>query len=77
MSPQPAKQIGGEYGDIRANIDVENLSAYLLQNVDWLRGPFDVKQFKVCNQLQAWILTDLLLSLARCVSWAIFTLPEM
>ncbi|KAJ7287119.1 kinase-like domain-containing protein [Mycena rebaudengoi] len=40
------KKIGGEFGEVRANIDVDTLSAYLLKNVKALRGPIDVKQFK-------------------------------
>ncbi|KAJ7782630.1 kinase-like domain-containing protein [Mycena metata] len=42
------KKIGGEVGEVRANIDVETLTAYLLKNVKALRGPIDVKQFKPC-----------------------------
>lgn len=38
----------GEFGDIRANIDVERLEAYLSKNLDGLILPLDVKQFKVC-----------------------------
>jgi hypothetical protein len=41
------KIIGGEFGQVRANIDVETLTGYLLKNVETLRGPIDVKQFKV------------------------------
>ncbi|KAF7328911.1 Acyl-CoA dehydrogenase family member 11 [Mycena venus] len=41
------KKIGGEFGEVRANIDVEALTTYLLKNVKTLRGPIDVKQFKV------------------------------
>jgi hypothetical protein len=43
------KKIGGEFGEVRANIDVDTLSAYLLKNVKALRGPIDVKQFKVSH----------------------------
>ncbi|KAF8200493.1 hypothetical protein K438DRAFT_1965956 [Mycena galopus ATCC 62051] len=34
------KIIAGEFGQVRANIDVEALTKYLLKNVDWktLRG---------------------------------------
>jgi hypothetical protein len=42
-----SKKIGGEFGEVRANIDVETLSKYLLKHVKALRGPIDVKQFKV------------------------------
>jgi hypothetical protein len=47
------KKIGGEFGEVRANIDVAALSAYLLKNVKALRGPIDVKQFKVCLHFPA------------------------
>lgn len=41
------KKIGGEYGKIRAIIDVERLNAYLSENVKTIKTPVDVKQFKV------------------------------
>lgn len=47
MSNQQPKKIGGEYGDVRANIDVEKLNAYLVKNVQVMCAPIDVKQFKV------------------------------
>jgi len=47
MTNESPKKIGGEYGDVRANIDVEKLNAYLVKNVKSLKGPIDVKQFKV------------------------------
>lgn len=43
-----AKKIGGEYGEIRANIDVDKLNTYLSQHVKVVRTPVEVKQFKVC-----------------------------
>ncbi|KAJ7188722.1 kinase-like domain-containing protein [Mycena filopes] len=52
------KKIGGEVGDVRANIDVETLSAYLLKNVKALRGPIDVKQFKFGQSNPTYFLTD-------------------
>lgn len=48
------KKIGGEFGEVRANIDVVALSAYLLKNVKVLRGPIDVKQFKVSAEESSW-----------------------
>lgn len=48
MSNALPKKIGGEYGEVRANIDVEKLNAYLVKNVQILNAPIDVKQFKVC-----------------------------
>ncbi|KAJ7720646.1 kinase-like domain-containing protein [Mycena metata] len=35
-----------QFGQVRANIDLETLTRYLLENVETLRGPIDVKQFK-------------------------------
>ncbi|KAJ7496880.1 kinase-like domain-containing protein [Mycena latifolia] len=52
------KKIGGEFGEVRANIDVEALSAYLLKNVKALRGPIDVKQFKFGQSNPTYFLTD-------------------
>lgn len=40
------KKIGGEFGEVRSNIDVDSLTTYLLKNVQSLRRPIDVKQFK-------------------------------
>ncbi|KAJ7169097.1 kinase-like domain-containing protein [Mycena crocata] len=51
-------KIGGEFGEVRANIDVETLSAYLLKNVKALRGPIDVKQFKFGQSNPTYFLTD-------------------
>ncbi|KAJ7647726.1 kinase-like domain-containing protein [Roridomyces roridus] len=42
-----SKKVGGEFGEVRANIDVQSLTTYLLKNVKALKGPIDVKQFKV------------------------------
>jgi hypothetical protein len=48
MSAEPLKKkIGGEYGEIRANIDVNNLNAYLNKHTPSIKAPVDVKQFKV------------------------------
>ncbi|KAF8891846.1 kinase-like domain-containing protein [Infundibulicybe gibba] len=46
MPESPQKKIGGEYGEIRASIDVEKLNAYLLKSTAAIRTPVDVKQFK-------------------------------
>jgi hypothetical protein len=40
-------RIGGEFGQVRANIDLEALNAYLAKNVAVINAPVDVKQFKV------------------------------
>ncbi|KAJ7668700.1 kinase-like domain-containing protein [Mycena polygramma] len=52
------KKIGGEFGEVRANIDVDTLSKYLLKNVKALRGPIDVKQFKFGQSNPTYFLTD-------------------
>lgn len=44
------KQIGGEYGPVRANIDVDKLNAYLAAHVPAVSSPVDVQQFKVCSR---------------------------
>ena len=44
------KKIGGEYGEIRANIDVDKLNTYLARNVKVVKTPVAVKQFKVCEE---------------------------
>ena len=49
MSPGPQK-IGGEYGEIRASIDIDNLNAYLSKHVPSIKVPVDVKQFKVSKR---------------------------
>jgi hypothetical protein len=45
MSTPP--KIGGEYGEIRATIDINTLNAYLAKNTPSIKTPVDVKQFKV------------------------------
>jgi len=42
-----SKKIGGEYGKVRANIDIDKLNTYLANNVAVVNTPVDVKQFKV------------------------------
>jgi hypothetical protein len=46
MSSGPQK-MGGEYGEIRASIDIDNLNAYLFKHIPGIKAPVDVKQFKV------------------------------
>ena len=41
------KKIGGEYGSIRAGIDIPALNAYLAKHVPAVKAPVEVKQFKV------------------------------
>lgn len=40
-------KIGGEYGQVRATIDLTNLNQYLLARVPSISCPVTVKQFKV------------------------------
>jgi hypothetical protein len=47
MSASTSKKIGGEYGEIRASFDTNNLDKYLKTSVKDIRTPVDVKQFKV------------------------------
>ena len=42
-----SKKIGGEYGEVRANIDVGKLNKYLKESVREVHAPVAVKQFKV------------------------------
>ena len=39
--------MGGEYGEIRASIDIDNLNAYLSKHIPGIKTPVDVKQFNV------------------------------
>ena len=39
--------MGGEYGEIRASINIDNLNAYLSKHIPSIKAPVDVKQFKV------------------------------
>ena len=42
--------MGGEYGEIRASIDIDNLNAYLSKHIPGIGVPVDVKQFKVSTK---------------------------
>ncbi|KAF7968618.1 hypothetical protein HWV62_30011 [Athelia sp. TMB] len=44
------QKIGGEYGEVRANIDVHKLNAYLDKHVKAIKTPVDVKQFKATSE---------------------------
>lgn len=48
VSSKPQK-VGGEYGEVRASIDIDRLNAYLERNVKAIVVPISVKQFKVCS----------------------------
>ena len=45
--PAPPKKIGGEYGEVRAGIDADNLNAYLQKAAPSIASPVAIKQFKV------------------------------
>ena len=58
MARSTAEKIGGEFGDVRATIDVEKLNAYLEAHTLEIAAPVTVKQFKVCVKAQSrlWLL---------------------
>ncbi|KDQ52817.1 hypothetical protein JAAARDRAFT_197893 [Jaapia argillacea MUCL 33604] len=56
--PAPVKKIGGEYGEIRANIDVERLEAYIAEHVKRVEVPLEIKQFKFGQSNPTYFLTD-------------------
>jgi aminoglycoside phosphotransferase (APT) family kinase protein len=58
MSHESRKKIGGEYGKVRANIDVAKLNEYLVSNVPSMKLPIDVKQFKFGQSNPTYFLTD-------------------
>ncbi|EMD33149.1 hypothetical protein CERSUDRAFT_118211 [Gelatoporia subvermispora B] len=55
--PAP-KKIGGEYGEVRAGIDIASLNAYLASHVKAVQGPVEVKQFKFGQSNPTYFLTD-------------------
>ncbi|KAG7449720.1 kinase-like protein [Guyanagaster necrorhizus] len=57
-SSKPPKKVGGEYGQIRANIDVPKLESFLARNVPEVRLPLQVKQFKFGQSNPTYFLTD-------------------
>ncbi|EJD08019.1 kinase-like protein [Fomitiporia mediterranea MF3/22] len=58
MSASKDTKIGGEIGEIRANIDVNQLNAYLEKHVKAVTTPVDVKQFKFGQSNPTYFLTD-------------------
>ncbi|TCD59933.1 hypothetical protein EIP91_011031 [Steccherinum ochraceum] len=52
------QKIGGEYGAVRANIDVEKLNGWLRANVPAVKAPVGVKQFKFGQSNPTYFLTD-------------------
>ncbi|CDO73966.1 hypothetical protein BN946_scf185043.g14 [Trametes cinnabarina] len=53
-----SKKIGGEYGEVRANIDGAKLNAYLVAHVPAVKAPVDIKQFKFGQSNPTYFLTD-------------------
>jgi hypothetical protein len=49
MTSGPQK-IGGEYGEIRATINIDNLNDYLSKHTPSIKAPIDIKQFKVSKK---------------------------
>lgn len=52
-----AGKIGGEYGPVRAGIDIDKLNVYLTEHVKAVRTPVDVKQFKFGQSNPTYFLT--------------------
>lgn len=65
MTNEQPKKIGGEFGEVRANIDIESLNVYLAKHVEAVKAPVAVKQFKVSAQS-----TSILTVLTETVVWA-------
>ncbi|KAI0741115.1 APH-domain-containing protein [Earliella scabrosa] len=57
-SPNANKKIGGEYGEVRANIDAGKLNAYLAAHVPAVAPPVSIKQFKFGQSNPTYFLTD-------------------
>lgn len=45
--PGNQQKVGGAYGEVRANVDVASLNAYLVKSTPSIKAPVEVKQFKV------------------------------
>ncbi|PPQ63019.1 hypothetical protein CVT24_005965 [Panaeolus cyanescens] len=54
----PGKKIGGEYGEIRASIDIPKLNEYLSKNTPSIKTPVTGKQFKFGQSNPTYFLTD-------------------
>ncbi|KAI0688168.1 APH-domain-containing protein [Cerioporus squamosus] len=52
------QKIGGEYGEVRANIDADKLNAYLKAHVPAVAAPVNIKQFKFGQSNPTYFLTD-------------------
>lgn len=51
-------KIGGEYGAIRASIDIQSLNNYLGQHAKEIQAPVEVKQFQYGQSNPTYFLTD-------------------
>ncbi|KAG0708611.1 kinase-like domain-containing protein [Suillus ampliporus] len=58
MSDNAPKSIGGEYGAIRANVDIQKLNTYLKTHVPVVATPVQVQQFKFGQSNPTYFLTD-------------------
>ncbi|KAF7782732.1 hypothetical protein Agabi119p4_2108 [Agaricus bisporus var. burnettii] len=58
MADIAPKQTGGGYGNIRANIDVDKLNAFLAKNTSVIKAPVDVKQFTFGQSNPTYFLRD-------------------
>ncbi|KAG1782023.1 kinase-like domain-containing protein [Suillus placidus] len=58
MSGSAPKSIGGEYGAMRANIDIQKLNAYLKLRASVVAAPVQVQQFKFGQSNPTYFLTD-------------------
>ncbi|KAF8633366.1 hypothetical protein AX17_004537 [Amanita inopinata Kibby_2008] len=58
MSTGSREKIGGEYGEVRASIDIEKLNAYLASATTVVTAPVTVKQFKFGQSNPTYFLTD-------------------
>ena len=62
------QRIGGQYGEIRAEIDIASLNDFLRRECPRIETPVEVKQFKVSSCLSIVGMSDNVHSLDRCVS---------
>ncbi|RDX49304.1 APH-domain-containing protein [Lentinus brumalis] len=58
MTSTDTQKIGGEYGEVRANIDANKLNAYLRAHVPAVAAPVNIKQFKFGQSNPTYFLTD-------------------
>ncbi|PFH52166.1 hypothetical protein AMATHDRAFT_2412 [Amanita thiersii Skay4041] len=58
MADNSPKRIGGDYGSVRASIDVDKLNQYLQSIAPAITTPVDVKQFEYGQSNPTYFLTD-------------------